>query len=279
MPRKTSTVHGTVRGYKLHMRYRHQWPCWKCRKAHERELEALEAARPRRWEKSPTKSRKSAPATRAPTRPTWAGRVEPRSAGQRRDEPGPCRMTAALDVRTRTRRSLRSGLVRVPVLNDDLDELDEPRRPAPIRAEPTLEARGIDTVLIGLLYRQTQAAIDAYHAQPFTSRVAPCPGPCGGMVRTRTGRNERTGRLVTWCDPCKAAVGGRPSRTTPRRPYIEPPAPATAEPAACGTNNGYHRHRRLDEPACDDCKAAHADAARDQPAYRQARRQGGRIAA
>jgi hypothetical protein len=25
----------------------------------------------------------------------------------------------------------------------------------------------------------------------------------------------------------------------------------------CGTNGGYQRHRRLDEEACDACKAAH----------------------
>lgn len=28
--------------------------------------------------------------------------------------------------------------------------------------------------------------------------------------------------------------------------------------AFCGTYSGYQRHRRLGEPACDECKAAQA---------------------
>lgn len=35
------------------------------------------------------------------------------------------------------------------------------------------------------------------------------------------------------------------------------------QPAVCGTDGGYFRHLRiLHEPACDDCKAAHAAAER-----------------
>jgi hypothetical protein len=33
-------------------------------------------------------------------------------------------------------------------------------------------------------------------------------------------------------------------------------------PAACGTPSGYRRHRDYDDPACEQCKQAHADAER-----------------
>lgn len=32
----------------------------------------------------------------------------------------------------------------------------------------------------------------------------------------------------------------------------------------CGTTGGYHRHRRVDQPACDACKAAHNDYSRER---------------
>lgn len=41
-------------------------------------------------------------------------------------------------------------------------------------------------------------------------------------------------------------------------------ATGTPKKAACGTDSGYYRHRRiLREEACDDCKAAHAAAERN----------------
>lgn len=38
--------------------------------------------------------------------------------------------------------------------------------------------------------------------------------------------------------------------------------------AQCGTDSGYFRHRRAGEPACDECLAAHAAAARAVKAAR-----------
>lgn len=37
---------------------------------------------------------------------------------------------------------------------------------------------------------------------------------------------------------------------------------ARALHAACGTDSGYSRHRKLKEEACDDCRRAHADSVR-----------------
>ncbi len=45
----------------------------------------------------------------------------------------------------------------------------------------------------------------------------------------------------------KAAAQGAKMRKARRRPIAE-----------CGTPSGYYRHRRtLNEPACEECKAAH----------------------
>lgn len=34
--------------------------------------------------------------------------------------------------------------------------------------------------------------------------------------------------------------------------------------AQCGTDSGYHRHRRNGQPICDDCREGHAAAERDR---------------
>ncbi len=39
---------------------------------------------------------------------------------------------------------------------------------------------------------------------------------------------------------------------------IPPDTRGQKPPAKCGTTSGYRRHRRLGEPACDACRAAHA---------------------
>ena len=41
------------------------------------------------------------------------------------------------------------------------------------------------------------------------------------------------------------AMGIIPERRSPR--------------VACGTDRGYHRHKRRQEPACDACRTAHTD--------------------
>jgi hypothetical protein len=50
--------------------------------------------------------------------------------------------------------------------------------------------------------------------------------------------------------------------------YIDHPfTPGRVVDAECGTPSGYRRHRRLDEPACDDCLAAHSKAVKSRPGY------------
>lgn len=48
--------------------------------------------------------------------------------------------------------------------------------------------------------------------------------------------------------------------------------------AACGTDAGYHAHRRQDEPACDPCKAAHTAAEATRQQRERVRREGHTIA-
>lgn len=40
--------------------------------------------------------------------------------------------------------------------------------------------------------------------------------------------------------------------------------------AVCGTDGGYHRHRRLGEPTCEDCRAAHSRAETERSKRRSA---------
>lgn len=54
-----------------------------------------------------------------------------------------------------------------------------------------------------------------------------------------------------------------------RRPYQR--AARRPQTAACGTDAGYHRHRRRMESACWDCTNAHAEKQRDRKQARRAR--------
>jgi len=60
----------------------------------------------------------------------------------------------------------------------------------------------------------------------------------------------------------------------PRPPYCGVWTPGTRPPAACGTEGGWDRHRRLGIPACGPCTEAHARAERLRRARRQRRRLG-----
>lgn len=40
--------------------------------------------------------------------------------------------------------------------------------------------------------------------------------------------------------------------------------------ATCGTDSGYYRHRRMNTPACDPCRAAHAAATRARVVRKEA---------
>jgi hypothetical protein len=152
-----------------------------------------------------------------------------------------------LDVRVQ--RSTRSGLIKRPEVPDSE------------QMPPGLDEEAVDEIVE--LYRKTQRSIEEYDRYPFTVRVAPCPGRCGGVVCTH-GAGRHRGRLVVWCDLCAATRG-----TIPRRPYVEPPPPTATR---CGTDAGYHRHHRQgDLPACDECKAAHTEAVKSRPSYTAAR--------
>ena len=86
-----------------------------------------------------------------------------------------------------------------------------------------------------------------------TARSAPRCGTVAGYKRHQR-RNEPT------CDRCKAA------NATYRRDHYhatkEPAAPRPAgvfDPSACGTHNGYERHRRRNAVPCEPCRAAHTE--------------------
>lgn len=63
--------------------------------------------------------------------------------------------------------------------------------------------------------------------------------------------------------------GGVDRQSNYRRQFYAAPAAPRAQPA-CGTDNGYKAHRRRQEPACEPCKRAHAQAERRLKQARQA---------
>lgn len=53
-----------------------------------------------------------------------------------------------------------------------------------------------------------------------------------------------------------------------KKSEAETPLPITTH-WTCGTNSGYHRHRRDQEPPCERCKVAHCEA--EKISYRRRR--------
>ncbi|WP_445524755.1 hypothetical protein [Streptomyces cyslabdanicus] len=80
------------------------------------------------------------------------------------------------------------------------------------------------------------------------------------VVSVRTGTNGAT--LQAWFPEQAVAKEGK-ARPRPSKPK---PAPKRKPPAPCGTYQGYRRHHRHREPACELCKEARRAADRH---YRQ----------
>ncbi len=65
--------------------------------------------------------------------------------------------------------------------------------------------------------------------------------------------------------------GARPNKKLVSSPSstevaVRGPMSRSSAPAECGTEAGYKRHRRLDEPTCEDCRRAVRDAQADRAA-------------
>lgn len=93
---------------------------------------------------------------------------------------------------------------------------------------------------------------------PRPSRRPICPH------RTPPSTEEPVTRICATCpqlEPCRESITGIRGGLHPHQRLVAL-RPKTAN---CGTNAGYHRHVKLREPTCEDCRRAHR-------AYRKARR-------
>lgn len=93
-----------------------------------------------------------------------------------------------------------------------------------------------------------------------------CPR-CGHDVTHVTAgtTNGTSTRAVAQCEPCRdewlievRAVSVRGAALTGHHA-----TGTTRNEARCGTDSGYKRHRRLGEPTCEACRAAHSRAVQD----------------
>lgn len=79
-------------------------------------------------------------------------------------------------------------------------------------------------------------------------------GHCGFIARPRT---VRVGPLVH-CADCDARFTERSRAKVHWWVHVREARPKKLKPIKHGTNAGYFGHRRRDQEACDECKAAHA---------------------
>lgn len=75
-------------------------------------------------------------------------------------------------------------------------------------------------------------------------------------------RAERPRGVRQGARPKKTSVSSRASTEV----AVRSPKTRSSAPAECGTEAGYKRHRRHDEPTCEDCRRAVRDAQTDRAA-------------